>query len=123
MLYMLLLYGRSDIPFPEDGMERHLGVYNDTSSRGEYVVSEALGDGTGAKVVRNHDAGRVTDGPFLETREFLGGFYLLDCKDIDEAIAYARRIPDPYVEVRPVMAVPDWPYNDGRKRQPMTMAV
>jgi hypothetical protein len=120
---MLLLYGRPDIPFPEGGMERHLGVYGDTTARGQYVVSEALGDGSGAKVVRNLDAGQVTDGPFLETREFLGGFYLLDCNDIEEAIAYAKRIPDPFVEVRPVMEVPDWPYNDGRTRQPMTLPV
>jgi hypothetical protein len=47
----------------------------------------------------------VTDGPFAETKEQLGGFYLLDCKDLDEAIAWARKIPMPggKVEVRPVM--------------------
>jgi hypothetical protein len=120
MLYMLLLYIRSDIAFPEDGMSRHLAVYGDTTSRGQYVASEALGDGSGARVVRNHDGGVVTDGPFLETKEVLGGFYLLDCANIEEAIAYAKRIPDPYVEVRPVLQVPDWPYQDGKQRQPMT---
>jgi hypothetical protein len=47
----------------------------------------------------------VTDGPFAETKEQLGGFYLLDCKDLDEALAWAKRIPMPggSVEVRPVM--------------------
>ena len=48
----------------------------------------------------------TTDGPFAETREQLGGFYLLNCNDLDEAIAYAAKIPSaPYgsVEVRPVM--------------------
>jgi len=47
----------------------------------------------------------VTDGPFVETREQLGGFYLLDCADLDEALAWAHKIPMPggKVEVRPVM--------------------
>ena len=47
----------------------------------------------------------VTDGPFAETREQLGGFYMLDCSDLDEALAWARKIPMPggKVEVRPVM--------------------
>ncbi len=48
----------------------------------------------------------MTDGPFAETREQLGGFYLLDCADLDEAIGWAAKIPgasDGCVEVRPVM--------------------
>jgi len=48
----------------------------------------------------------TTDGPFAETKEQLGGFYLLDCKDLDEAIGYAAKIPGAQggsVEVRPVM--------------------
>jgi hypothetical protein len=46
----------------------------------------------------------VTDGPFAETKEQLGGFYLLDCKDLDEAMAWARKIPqqDGTLEIRPV---------------------
>ena len=119
MLYMLLLYSRPDIPFPADGMDRHLAVYKDATEAGQYVRSEALGDGSHAKVVRNRDGGRVTDGPFTETKEFLGGFYLLDCRDIDEAIEYARRIPDPFVEVRPVIQVRSWPYRDDNRRLPM----
>jgi hypothetical protein len=48
----------------------------------------------------------TTDGPFAETKEQLGGFYLLNCKDLDEAIAYAAKIPSApngSIEVRPVM--------------------
>jgi hypothetical protein len=63
-----------------------------------------------AKVVRVRDGERiVTDGPFAETKEQLGGFYILDCDDLDEAIAYARKIPAAEhgsVEVRPVWEVP-----------------
>lgn len=118
MLYMLLLYNRPDIEFPADGMERHLSVFRETTGNGAYVTSEAIGDGAQAKVVRNAERGLVTDGPFLETKEFLGGFYLLDCPDIDTAVAYAKRLPDPVVEVRPVVRVPDWPYADHRQRTP-----
>jgi hypothetical protein len=48
----------------------------------------------------------TTDGPFAETKEQLGGFYLMDCKDLDEAIALAARIPaaaDGSIEIRPVL--------------------
>lgn len=48
----------------------------------------------------------TTDGPFAETKETLGGFYILDCKDLDEAIEYAAKIPGAKygsIEVRPVM--------------------
>jgi hypothetical protein len=45
----------------------------------------------------------VTDGPFIETKEALGGFYLVDCKDLDQALALAKICPSNNVEVRPVM--------------------
>jgi len=45
----------------------------------------------------------VTDGPFIETKEALGGFYLVDCKDLDQALALAKLCPSGNVEVRPVM--------------------
>ncbi len=68
---------------------------------------EALQASETATVVRVRDDQRlVTDGPFAETREQLGGFYLLDCADLDEAIAWASRIPGARlgaVEVRPIL--------------------
>ena len=59
----------------------------------------------GARILVGKGKMTVTDGPFAETKEQLGGFYLLDCEDLDEAIAWARKIPMPggKVEVRPVM--------------------
>jgi hypothetical protein len=54
----------------------------------------------------------TTDGPFAETKEQLGGFYLVDCKDLDEAIETAAKIPgarDGAIEVRPVMEFPEAP--------------
>jgi hypothetical protein len=52
----------------------------------------------------------VTDGPFAETREQLGGYFLIDANDLDEAIAIAERIPTAHkgtVEIRPIMEMPD----------------
>ena len=72
---------------------------------GAFVAGEALESISTATTVRVKDGERlVTDGPFAETKEQLGGFYLLDCKDLDEAIAYAAKIPGAQsgcVEVRP----------------------
>jgi hypothetical protein len=54
----------------------------------------------------------VTDGPFAETKEQLAGYYILDCKDLDEAIAWAARFPEASkggggcVEIRPILALP-----------------
>ena len=57
----------------------------------------------------------VTDGPFAETREQLGGYYLVDAEDLDEAIAIAARIPGARwgtVEIRPVMEIPGLPEDE-----------
>jgi hypothetical protein len=66
---------------------------------GELIATQALADPSQAAVVSVRD-GRtvVTDGPFLEAKEFLGGFYLVDCEDKERAIALAARIPDAAVE-------------------------
>ena len=64
----------------------------------------------------------TTDGPFAETKEVLGGFYILDCRDLDEALEYAAKIPDAIngaVEVRPVYDVPGWDYATPGERRPM----
>jgi hypothetical protein len=73
---------------------------------GTFVAGEALEPVSTATTVRVKGGERlVTDGPFAETKEQLGGFYLLDCKDLDEAIGYAAKIPGAQsgcIEVRPV---------------------
>ncbi len=77
---------------------------------GKYVAGARLHPTTSATSVRVRDGKRlVTDGPFAETREQLGGYYLIDANDLDEAIAVAARIPGARmgtIEVRPVMDVP-----------------
>jgi len=74
---------------------------------GVLVGGEGLEPTTAATTVVIGDEGRtIVDGPFAETKEQLGGYYLLDCADLDEAIEWARRIPvDPpgSIEIRPVL--------------------
>ena len=69
--------------------------------------ANALQDVTTATTVRVRDGETLTtDGPFAETKEQLGGYYLLDCKDLDQAIEYAAKIPSARigsVEIRPVL--------------------
>jgi len=122
MLYMFLLYGDRTLPEPPDLMERHFAVWREAKSRGAYLTSEAIGGPENATTVRvRDDKAMITDGPFAETKEVLGGFYILDCKDLEEALAYAAKIPDAMngaVEVRPVMFVPGWEYELAGERRP-----
>ena len=74
---------------------------------GVYVGGEGLQGTNTATVVRVRDGERLlTDGPYAETKEQLGGYYLLDCKDLDDALSWAARIPEAKtgsIEVRPVL--------------------
>ncbi|MCA9866966.1 MAG: YciI family protein [Anaerolineae bacterium] len=75
--------------------------------RGWDVSGEALQPVDTATTVRQRDGKfLVTDGPFAETKEHLGGFYLVDCANLDEALEFARSVPDVRrgsIEVRPVL--------------------
>jgi hypothetical protein len=79
----------------------------EVTDAGVMVGGEGLQPSSTATTVEIRESGEpiVSDGPFAETKEQLGGYYLLDCKDYDEALAWAKRIPMPggTVEVRPVM--------------------
>jgi hypothetical protein len=73
---------------------------------GAFLAGEGLQPSATASTVRIEEGeATVTDGPFAESKEQLGGFYLLECKDLDEALEYAKKIPyrNGSVEVRPVM--------------------
>jgi hypothetical protein len=83
-------------------------AYSQTAvDNGAFVAGEGLQPSGTASTVRIEDGNvaAVTDGPFAESKEQLGGFYLLECKDLDEALEYAKKIPyrNGWVEVRPVM--------------------
>jgi len=125
MLYMFLLHAAPDAEFPADTMDRHRAVTSKALAKNAYIYSEALGVQGISKIVRVRNGKAVTtDGPFAETKEVLGGFYILDCDSLEEALQYAAEIPDSWVgavEVRPVAEVPGWDYAIAadRKRQPM----
>ena len=80
---------------------------NEITEKGVNLGGEALQPTATAKTVHLENGKTVaTDGPFAETKEQLGGCYLLECKDMDEAVAYAAKIPaagNGRVEVRPIM--------------------
>jgi len=116
MKFLLLLYGDEtkwmDVS-PEEA-QQSVEVWNaygqQLTDAGVLVTGEALGPTAEATTVRRDENEVVrTDGPFAETREQLGGFYVLDCQDIDEAAGWAAKVPDlgegGSVEVRPVI---DW---------------
>ncbi|MFE7524372.1 YciI family protein [Kitasatospora sp. NPDC057542] len=87
----------------------HGRFIEDLKESGELILTQALVDPSQAAVVTVRNGQPVvTDGPFLEAKEFLGGFYLIDCEDRQRAIELAARIPDTAieglgVEVRQVM--------------------
>jgi hypothetical protein len=106
MQYMLLIY------VPADGSERatHEAWTSYTQAlqdAGAMVAGDALEPGEAAQTVRVRDGETlVVDGPFAETKELLGGYYLIDVDDLDAALAWAARIPSVgfgSVEVRPIM--------------------
>jgi len=82
---------------------------------GAFLAGEGLYPSASATTVRHVEGGDriVSDGPFAETKEQIGGFYLLDCADLDDALAWAKKVPvspGSAVEVRPVMDFTDFGY-------------
>jgi hypothetical protein len=88
----------------------------ETTDAGVFLAGEGLQPSATAKTVRGGRDQVVTDGPFAETKEQLGGFYLLECKDLDEALEWAKKVPlrDGSIEVRPVMDYAEAGYEDPR---------
>jgi hypothetical protein len=115
MRYLLSLYGDEQAEQSLTAEERraivdqHMALGRRLREAGALVASEALTDSSEAKVLRRDgEQSVVTDGPFAETKEQLGGFYLLECTDIGEALAWAEQVPQSpglVAEIRPVVAV------------------
>lgn len=113
MLYMCLIYASEEADpkpgTPEFGplMQAYMEFSEMVQKDGKMVSGEALQYVSTATTVAVRDGKtEITDGPFAETKEQLGGFYILDCTDLDEALKYAAQIPSAKygrVEVRPVM--------------------
>jgi len=116
MRYMCLIYA-DEAGMPAQGspeVETLMGEYyaysEAVNKSGVFKGGDALLPTATATTVRVRDGKTMTtDGPFAETKEQLGGFYILDCKDLDEAIAWAAKIPDARrgsIEVRPLWEFP-----------------
>ena len=117
MRYMMLIYSREIAgPLPPEEerkiRETHRTLIEETSRRGIFRAAEPLAPTESATTIRVEE-GKVliSDGPFAETKEQLAGYYILDCKDLDEALEWAARIPTACrggrgaIEVRPLIAI------------------
>jgi hypothetical protein len=116
MKYMMLVYLDEHAMTAEERSLCYVEsaqLTQDLNSTGHYLDANPLHSVATATSVRVRDGKRVvTDGPFAETREQLGGYYLIEAKDLDEAIAIAERIPPASfgtIEIRPVMEIPGLP--------------
>lgn len=114
MRYALLIYGAESSmdQAPDPGEMQKWGAYTASlAARNAMLGGEALQPTATATTLRLQNGSLVTtDGPFAETKEALGGFYLLEARDLDEAIDLARGIPNlpvgGAVELRPIMELP-----------------
>jgi hypothetical protein len=124
MKYMLILVGTEgedqDDMSPED-LREVMGAWNDygraLTEANAFLAGEALQPSATATTVAHAESGEriVSDGPFAETKEQVGGFYLLECANLDEALDWAKKVPvgpGSTVEVRPVMDFTEFGYED-----------
>ena len=112
MKYLLLMYADESIGanMTKEEMQAAAKTWaallKDISSSGALISTSGVAPGTSATTVRvRDDKTLVTDGPFAETHEQLGGYFLVDCRDLDEAIRWAEKIPTAKygsIEVRPL---------------------
>lgn len=116
MKYMLLIYTNEQAMNEAERQKCYVEstrLARELHANGQYISASPLHPVATATSVRVRDGKRlVTDGPFAETREQLGGFYLIDARDLDEAIGIAARVPPAKVgtvEIRPVLEIPGLP--------------
>ena len=126
MKYMLTLIGEEsgweDVT-PEQ-MQAEIGVWQEfgkaLEEAGAFIAGEGLQESATATTVRVEGEERVvTDGPFAETKEQVGGFYLIECENLDEALEWAKKVPvsGGGVEVRPVMDYTQFGYEEPKSAE------
>jgi hypothetical protein len=97
-----------------EAMERWSAFDQEATEKGALIACEPLENSSAATTVHLQKDGEriVTDGPFAETKEQLGGFCLLECEDLDEALAWANKVPlnSGSIEIRPVMDLSQFGY-------------
>lgn len=111
MYYALLIHQAEEAweqtrePERQAALAAHRKLQQDSKERGVFRATARLAHSTAATTLRRRAGDEVlVDGPYLETKELLAGFYILECESLEEALAYARRIPTlgGGVEVRPI---------------------
>lgn len=123
MKYMMLVYmdekAMTDAE-REQCYVKSAQLTQELNATGKFLAASPLHSVATATSVQVRDGKRlVTDGPFAETREQLGGFYIIDAKDLDEAITIAERIPPATlgtIEIRPVMEISGLPDDPGTRK-------
>ena len=114
MRYMLLIYSREQAPAYPQSIEQiaqaHRQVMAEAKAKGILEGAEPLRPTSTATTVRPHNGkALVLDGPFAETKEQLAGYYILNCRDLDEAVEWAKKIPtgckggEGCIEIRPLL--------------------
>src|SRR5580658_5732917 len=117
MRYMMLIYSQENDAVTPDDMQAvaaaHGALMEEARRRGILCAADPLQASSTATVLRLQDGDAlITDGPYAETKEQLAGYYILDCKDLDEALAWAAKIPTACagiagcIEVRPLREFP-----------------
>ena len=116
MKYMLLIYMNEQAMTDDERQHCYVDsarLTQELHAAGQYVAAAPLHPVATATSVRLREGKSiVTDGPFAETREQLGGFYIIEAKDLDEAIGVATRIPPAQkgtIEIRPILDIPGLP--------------
>jgi hypothetical protein len=112
--YMLLIYGDENSWTEDERTEcmlESMAICDELTAEGKFIASSPLHSVTTATSVQVRNGKRqITDGPFAETTEQLGGYYIIDVDNLDEAIAIASRLPPAKkgtVEIRPLFPLPE----------------
>lgn len=108
MQYIALIYGDGNPPEDPEALMQAYGAYTqELVASGCFVAGDALQPVSTATSIRVRDGKTdITDGPFAETKEKLGGYYLRECENLDQAVEWAAKIPSALtgtIEVRPIM--------------------
>ena len=121
MKYMLLIYSDENAWTESEQQECYaesVQLTHQLKANGQYLGASPLQSVSTATSVRVRNGKQmVTDGPFAETREQLGGYFLINARDLNEAINIAGRIPAAHkgtVEIRPIVELPDLPENSAK---------
>jgi hypothetical protein len=132
MKYILLVYGAEDAWTQEERqrcMQDSIALCHDLHAKGQYLGASPLQSVATATSVSSRDGKRlITDGPFAETAEQLGGYFLIDVANLDEAIAVADRIPGGKkgtIEIRPIfeLELPELASRDSAKTDARPVAL